>query len=64
MAGEQPSSATDKEWSQSIAQLVADLLVRAKLIDQSDFDRAVAIAAQDIYVRLAMQDRPGASKTD
>jgi hypothetical protein len=48
----------DAAWSRSVAELAIDALVTAKIMEKDDFSRAVAIAAEEIYVRLIMQDRP------
>jgi hypothetical protein len=48
----------DAAWSRSVAELAIDPLVTAKIMEKDDFSRAVAIAAEEIYVRLIMQDRP------
>ena len=49
----------DKEWSASIAELIADALLDAKLIQANDLQGAIDIAAEEIFVRLSMNDRPG-----
>jgi hypothetical protein len=48
----------DAAWSRSVAELAIDALVTAKIMEKDDFSRAVAIAAEEIYVRVIMQDRP------
>src|SRR5215468_3858590 len=48
----------DKDWSCSVASLVIDALVTAKIVAKTDFDRAVEIAAEEIVVRLSVGDRP------
>ena len=48
----------DKDWSCSVASLVIDALVTAKIVAKTDFDRAVEIAAEEIVVRLSLGDRP------
>ena len=50
----------DKEWSSSVAELIADSLLDAKVIRAADFSRAVEIAAEEIFVRLNLNDRPPA----
>jgi hypothetical protein len=47
-----------RPWSQNIAELVVDALMTAKIIDKVDFERAVAVAEEEIRVRLLMHDRP------
>jgi hypothetical protein len=48
----------DKDWSSSVANLVIDTLVTAKIVAKTDFERAVEIAAEEIFVRLSIGDRP------
>ena len=43
----------DKDWSGSVANLVIDALVTAKIVAKTDFDRA-----EEIVVRLSIGDRP------
>jgi hypothetical protein len=45
-------------WSRSVAELAIDALVRAKIMTKDEGTRAVAIAAEEIYTRLAIHDRP------
>jgi hypothetical protein len=47
-----------RPWSQKIAELVVDALLKAKIVDKVEFERAVAIAEEEIRVRLLMHDRP------
>jgi hypothetical protein len=48
----------DEDWSCSIASLVIDALVSAKIVAKTDFHRAVEIAVEEIVVRLSIGDRP------
>jgi len=48
----------DREWSTSIAELIADALLDAKLIEADELRTAIEIAAEEIFVRLALNDRP------
>jgi hypothetical protein len=48
----------DEAWSQSVAAIAADALVMAKLLAGSEQDRAKAIIAEEIYIRLIAGDRP------
>jgi hypothetical protein len=48
----------DLVWSRKIADLVIDTLVRTKIVATADIERAAALAAEELYVRLALQDRP------
>ena len=47
-----------EEWSRDVAELGVDELVDAGLIRKEDFDRAAAIVAEEIHVRLALGDYP------
>jgi hypothetical protein len=48
----------DAAWSRRVAILAADALLTAKVILQEDLDRVSGIIAEEIYVRLALRDRP------
>ena len=48
----------DLDWSRKAAELVTDALLTAGLLTRETMERATAIAAEEIYVRLAMRDRP------
>jgi hypothetical protein len=47
-----------KDWSGRVAALAIDALMDHKIVAKVDFDRATAIAAEEIFVRLVMRDRP------
>lgn len=47
-----------EQWSQHIAELAADALVDAKLIAAGSFERAKAIIAEEMLVRLNLCDYP------
>lgn len=47
-----------EQWSQDIAGLAADALVDAKLIDAGSLGKAIAIIAEEIWVRLNLGDFP------
>ncbi len=51
----------DTAWSRSVAELVVGTLMIAKIVGREDLDRAVAIVAEEILVRLALEDRPDQS---
>jgi hypothetical protein len=51
-------SEIDMDWSRRVAALVTDALMSAKMLAKCDLERATAIAAEEILVRLAMRDRP------
>ncbi|HEX8721686.1 MAG TPA: hypothetical protein VF736_13710 [Pyrinomonadaceae bacterium] len=45
-------------WSEGVAELAVDALVDAGLIAKKDFERAVAVVAEEIFVRLVIGDYP------
>ena len=47
-----------EQWSQDIAELTADALRDAKIVAPDDFERAKAIVAEEVWVRLNMGDYP------
>jgi hypothetical protein len=47
-----------KDWSGRVAALVIDALMDHKIVAKADFDRATKIAAEEIFVRLVIRDRP------
>jgi len=49
---------TAKAWSDAIAALVVDALRYAKIVQKDDNDRAIEIAAAEIYARLCVHDYP------
>jgi len=46
------------EWSRGVADLVIDALIDAGLVRREDFNQAVEIAAEEINVRLCLNDYP------
>lgn len=54
----EPTDAADMEWSRQIAVLAVDGLYMAKMITRDQLKRAVDIVAEEIFVRLTMNDRP------
>jgi len=48
----------DAAWSQSVGSIAAVTLIHAKLLAASEQDRASAIIAEEIRVRLIIGDRP------
>src|SRR6267142_6141505 len=44
------------EWSANLAALTVDELVDAGMVRKEDFDQAVAIASEEINVRLCLRD--------
>ena len=53
---------TIKSWSESVAALGVDMLVDYGLIEKKDFEKATAIVAEEIHVRLCIGDYPPASQ--
>jgi hypothetical protein len=51
----------DKAWSRSIASLAVHGLSVARIVAEADIERAVEIVAEEILVRLALEDRPDAT---
>ena len=51
-------------WSAKIAPLIGDALVAANLIKASDLPRSIAIAKEEIYVRLVIRNRPARTSID
>ncbi|MGC9505238.1 hypothetical protein [Baaleninema sp.] len=49
---------TKKSWSQNVASLGVDMLVDNGLIKKEDFELATEIVAEEIWVRLTMEDYP------
>ncbi|MEN7343550.1 MAG: hypothetical protein AAAFM81_11425 [Pseudomonadota bacterium] len=48
----------DQEWARSIAELVADSLIDAKLVSEGNFEKARDVVQEEIFVRLVLGDRP------
>jgi hypothetical protein len=48
----------DQTWSRSVASIAAVTLIHAKILTEADQDRATAIIAEEILVRLIAGDRP------
>ena len=51
-------SEIDEAWSRSVASIAATTLIHAKILNEADQDRATAIIAEEIFVRLIAGDRP------
>jgi hypothetical protein len=51
-----------KSWCENVAALSVDILVDFKLVKAEDFERAKAIIAEEILVRLSMRDYPPTEK--
>jgi len=52
------NSEIDQAWSRSVATIAATTLIHAKILNETDHDRATAIIAEEIFVRLTVGDRP------
>jgi hypothetical protein len=48
----------NRAWSKWIATLAVDAMLDAKIVARPDMEKAIAIAEEEIYVRLALGDRP------
>ena len=57
-------SAGVKAWSDHVANLAADALVEARLVNRDDFERAAAIISEEVCVRLCLHDFPPASEAE
>ena len=49
---------TDQEWSSRIGSISAATLVVSGLLRESQQERAAAIIAEEVLVRLSLRDRP------
>lgn len=52
------STESDAEWAKKIAEVATDALVDAGIITSVDFDKTSDIIAEEINVRLSLDDRP------
>lgn len=50
-----------KIWSDHIASFVVDALVDCEFVKTEDFEKAAAVAAEEILVRLLLNDYPPTS---
>ena len=57
-----PKEQKDHDWSVAITELIADGLVDGGAVDASSLDRAKEIIAEEIFIRLTLNDRPGSSQ--
>jgi hypothetical protein len=58
MSDDAARATADRAWSKKVANLAIDELVLAGIVPQTQYERAVEIAAEEIFVRLAINDRP------
>jgi hypothetical protein len=56
-------SKTDQKWSAQIGNVSASTLVAAGVLPASERDRAAAIIAEEVLVRLSLNDRPASKGT-
>ena len=47
-----------QQWSNDVANLIADAMIDAKLISKEQFEESVSVIGQEIFVRLIMGDYP------
>jgi hypothetical protein len=55
-----PKGAADEARSRHAANFATHGLLKAKLIDDLDLDQALRITAEELLVRLVMDNRPSA----
>jgi hypothetical protein len=55
---------TAEEWAASVAALAIDALVDAGLVSREQFEAARAIVAEEVFVRLCVNDYPPAVEYD
>ena len=58
MADTNPHRAADLAWSEKVAHLVVEGLIRAKAVQAEQSNRAVEVITKEIYDVLAIGDRP------
>lgn len=54
----EPLKMNTLDWSENVAALAADMLVDHGLIRKEDLEKATAIVAEEINVRLCLNDYP------
>jgi hypothetical protein len=47
-----------QQWSEDVAAFVVDTLLHAKIVQKEQCERAIEIAAEEIFVRLCLKDYP------
>jgi hypothetical protein len=47
-----------QSWSKSVAEIVADEMLRCKLIKEEDFNEGVEVIGEEIFCRLIVGDYP------
>lgn len=48
----------DLSWVKGVAPLIADGLLRGKVISQTDLQRVIDIIVDELFARLCVGDRP------
>ena len=46
------------KWSGSIAELIVDALLDCELIEKEEFQKAVTVVSEELFVRLLVNDYP------
>jgi hypothetical protein len=49
---------TRMEWCESVASLAVDVLINCNLVEKDKFDEAVEIVAEEVWIRLIVNDYP------
>jgi hypothetical protein len=57
----QPNRSDVKEWSQSVAEQVVEALYSAGILAEEHVERAVAVAHEEILVRLVIREHARSS---
>jgi hypothetical protein len=47
-----------KEWSDQVAAIVVDVLADHGIVKRADFEKATELVAEEIRIRLAINDYP------
>jgi hypothetical protein len=47
-----------KTWCESIAGIIVDAMLDAKLVDKAKFEKAVEIVSLELFVRITVGDYP------
>ena len=58
MEGLKKDSDKVSSWCDGVASLVVDAMVDAEFIKTEDIKKAIAVASEEIHVRLALDDYP------
>jgi hypothetical protein len=55
-------AASVRQWCDKMAALGADVLVDASILNKAEFDKAVQILSEELFVRLCLHDYPPSSE--